>query len=486
MRIAVAGFQHETNTFAPGSAGFEQFQMADSWPGMLVGDDVITQTKGMNLPIAGACASADGFELTPVLWCAAEPSGPVTDDAFDRISAMILDGLKGAGPLDAIYLDLHGAMVTASHQDGEYELLRRIRQDHADLPIGVSLDLHANISPAFVEAATVVTIYRTYPHLDMADTGARCMKRLVRACNRQRPAHAFRQVPFLVPLHAQHTGSAPCDGLYAGLDGFDGPDTYAEIAMGFTAADAPNCGPSVVAYADTPDQAGEIADHLFERIVAERNTFNVSMMSAEQAVALATHSEASPIILADVQDNPGAGGASDTTGILQALLDVEAQGALVGIICDPEFADQAHRVGAGGRLAMPLGAKQGISGAPPVAGPFRVDAISDGNVPYSGQMYGGGIASLGKSCLVRVDLPGMDIRVVVSSVRVQCLDLGLFTHFGLDPEAAQIIVVKSTVHFRADFEPIAASIICVSSPGAFPCRLASSRYSHLRDGLELL
>ena len=183
-RIAVAGFQHETNTFGATKAGFDQFVEADAWPGLLQGYEVIVGTDGHNLPIAGfvkAARKAPNIDLVPLLWCSAEPSAHVTDEAFDRIAGMILDGLRQAGRLDGLYLDLHGAMVTESHEDGEGALLARIRdQVGADLPIAVSLDFHANVTAAMVEHASALTIFRTYPHIDMDTTGARAFALLQR------------------------------------------------------------------------------------------------------------------------------------------------------------------------------------------------------------------------------------------------------------------------------------------------------------------
>ena len=154
MRIAVAGFQHETNTFGATLAKFADFEQPDSWPGLLRSDEIEQTMAGMNIPLPGFLAAAESSgqdEILPILWCSAEPSSYVTSDAFERISAMILQGISQAGAIDAIYLDLHGAMVTEAHEDGEGELLRRIRAVVGpDLPIAVSLDFHANVSQAMV------------------------------------------------------------------------------------------------------------------------------------------------------------------------------------------------------------------------------------------------------------------------------------------------------------------------------------------------
>ena len=482
-RIAIAGFQHETNTFAPYPAKLTDFEIADSWPGLLMGEKVISQTQGMNLPIAGAAKAAlkAGFEIEPILWCAAEPSGKVTDHAFDHISNMILNGLRNIGPIDALYLDLHGAMVTQSHQDGEGALLRRIRAYVGpDVPIGVSLDLHANITRNLVDLASVITVYRTYPHLDMHQTGARCIERLAQILDGAKCVPAFRQVTFLIPLHAQYTGHAPCDRLYSDVIAADSDTSFSELALGFTAADIHDCGPSVLTYAPTPELAKAELNRLWSSVCAARDEFDTALLSPAKAVEQAMQSEASPVILADVQDNPGAGASSDTTGILREMIAQSATEALVGVICDPACARAAHHAGVGATIDVPLGGKSGVADDSPVAGPFTVEALSDGNFTYTGAMYGGGVAVVGQSCVLHITQNGSDIRVVISSERTQCLDLAFFTAFGLDPTNAHMIAVKSTVHYRADFDPIAARTLNVGAPGLFTCDLTIIPYQNLR------
>ena len=178
-RIAIGGFQHETNTFSATNATFDDFARADGWPPLLRNSDLENGVAGMNLPIAGfiEAARALGHQLIPLVWCSATPSGAVAADAFEQVAEMLQSSLAAARDVQAVYLDLHGAMVTTAHDDGEGELLRRIRAIlPSDVPVVASLDLHANITPAMVEQSTALVAYRTYPHIDMADTGGRGRK----------------------------------------------------------------------------------------------------------------------------------------------------------------------------------------------------------------------------------------------------------------------------------------------------------------------
>lgn len=487
-RIAIAGFQHETNCFGITRAGLPDFEMADSWPAMLHGLGVIEQTQGMNLPIAGfaAAAQAAGFEIVPVLWCAAEPSAHVTDHAFEAICTMILDGIGAAGPLDGVFLDLHGAMVTESLADGEGEILRRVRSlIGPDVPLIASLDLHANISAEMVAQADYLAIFRTYPHLDMAETGARCLPVLRRLLRGEVLHKAFRQAPFLIPLHAQFTGAAPFSTLYDRLPVLAERGVLADIALGFTAADFPDTGPSCLTYAATGQKAEEAADEILSGLLSLEAEVDHSMLSLDEAVWAASNSRTMPLILADVQDNPGAGGTSDTTGLLDALLTGGCNSILMGLFHDPELAAKAHAAGSSACFDADVGGKSGLPGQCPVRAEIEVLALSDGDCRYSGEMYGGGVATLGKSAALRLSRDGTKIDIVVTSVRNQCLDLAQFTHFGLDPSEYKTVCVKSTVHFRAAFGPIAGDIQPVASPGAFVCDLERIPFKNLRPNNRL-
>ena len=490
-RIAVAGFQHETNTFAPTLARLAEFEEADCWPGLLSGGEVIEVLSGVNISITGfvdAARAAGGYEIIPVIWCSAEPSSYVTTDAFERISGMLLDGIRDAGNLDGIYLDLHGAMVTQDHEDGEGELLRRIRElTGPNLPIAVSFDLHATVTPEIVEHASSINIFRTYPHIDLADTGARAFQSLEHLLTGNQLCKAFRQVPFLVPLTSQHTESVPCLSLYASLDQLPG-DTFvsADIAMGFPPADIFHSGPSIVAYAGSQKQANEVADGLLQSFLDAEDRFEDKLISPEIAVAEATaHTGTGPVVIADAQDNPGAGASSDTTGLLHALVGGNAQGAVLALLDDAETALQAHNLGVGTEFSAMLGGKSGQDGQFPFDGRFRVETLGNGEFTFTGDMFGGITANLGPMAVLQVlDTPA-DVRVVVGSVRCQCLDQAIFRHCGIEPAEQRIVAVKSSVHFRADFESLADKILVVEAPGAHPCRLDNIKYDKLRPGVRL-
>lgn len=481
-RIAIAGFQHETNSFGTGIAGMAEYEMADSWPRLLTGADVISGTQGLNLPISGAVAAASGADLIPILWGSAEPSGPVTDEAFQTISTRILDALTRTRP-DALYLDLHGAMITDSHDDGEGELLRRIRARLGpDLPIAISLDMHGNVTRTIADLATSISIYRTYPHLDMAETGGRAMTQLLTHLRGHRPAMAFRQLPYIIPMHAQFTGAGAMGDLYRAAIAASDDSTQVELAVGFPSGDMADTGPAIIAHAVSQDAADQAAEALLARALDEESRFDCALPDAAEAVRLAlAHPPGKPVTIADVQDNPGGGASSDTTGLLRALADANATGVLLGVMHDADAAALAHAQGLGATIETALGGRS--HGDTPFRGRFHVEALSQGRVTYEGEMYGGGIAEIGPSACLRLE--NHDIRVVVSSIRNQCLDRGYFRHLGLVPETARILAVKSTVHYRADFEPISQAVISAGAPGQLICDIQAIPYRKLRPGVRL-
>lgn len=485
-RIAVGGFQHESNSFSPFGATYADFAMADGWPPLTTGQALLDQFPPLNIPLGGFLRAAD-FDYVPLAWASAEPSGPVSDDAFARVSDLICDALAKAGPVDGVYLDLHGAMVTASHEDGEGVLLARVRGIVGPaVPIVVSLDMHANITKAMSEQADAMTVYRTYPHVDMAATGERCAPLMRALLAGRRLYKAFRKLPFLIPLSAQCTDMEPFKSIYASLPGLTSDTVLSvDIASGFPAADIYECGPAVIGYGFDPASVDRCVDEVYARLEAAEPAFRNDLLPIDAAVARALEigRPGRPVVLADVQDNPGAGGSSDTTGILRALVEAGAQNAAVSALWDPEAAQAAHAVGVGGVFEAQLGGRYGYDSTPFVAR-FQVEAIRDTPIVGHGLVVGGAEMSLGPMAQLRVLDSEADVRVVVCSVRFQCLDQALFRGLGVEPRDQAVLVVKSTVHFRTDFEPIAAAILLVEAPGAHACRIDLSAYRRLRPDVR--
>ena len=479
-RIAVAGLQHETNTFAPLPTTLADFESAGAWPALVRGEALPGRLRGLNLPASGFLDASDGLEVAPILWAMAEPSGLVETDTFDRIASEIVDGAVAARP-DGVYLDLHGAMVTEDHDDAEAELLERLRHALGDVPIVASLDLHANVSSALAERASALAIYRTYPHVDFAETGARAAALLRRLLAHGPFATAHRPAPFLVPITEQSTLREPGRTLYAALPGLERRTgaVSLDLAMGFPPADIPFVGPSVIAHAADRTTADAAADALLASLLDAEERFSDPLIPAAAAVARAVAADRHPVVVADPQDNPGAGAPGDATGLLRALLDADAP-AVLALFWDPHAAALAHAAGAGATLDLTLGGSHPPTGGPPLPVRATVERLHDGPIPLTGPMYRGATAELGPMALLRVGA----VRVILTTRRAQNADLELFRALGVEPEAERILAVKSAVHFLAAYEPIAAEVLFAEAPGANPCRLATIPYTRLRSGVR--
>jgi len=489
-RIAVGGFQHETNTFAPVPADWAAFAELDAWPGLVEGKKIARAVAGMNIPIAGALEllARAGHEIVPLSWAAAQPSGRVTDDAFERMSSILLDALATAGKIDGLYLDLHGAMATDSHDDGEAEILRRMRdQIGAEIPIAVSLDLHANVSREMIDRADVLAGYRTYPHVDMAETGARAARALeALAGTDRRPAKAFRQLDYLIPLVWQSTIDQPARALYGRVGSLEAAArgrALPSICMGFPLADVPDAGPSVIAYGDEAEKA---CDDLFAAMEAAREHFDGAALAPREAVAEALRRAAEankPVVLADSSDNPGAGATCGTTALLAELIAQKAKGAAFGLLYDPAAAEAAHAAGNGATVSLALGGSSLAADDAPVEGRFRIEKLSKGRFKATGPFYRGAKMALGPMAALREVDSG--VAVLIASRKQQAADQAMFRHLGIDPVAAPVLAVKSSVHYRADFEPIADGLIVVDGPGAAPLDPTRLDFKKLRAGVRL-
>ncbi|MHA6345172.1 M81 family metallopeptidase [Roseivivax sp. CAU 1761] len=487
MRVALAGFLHETNTFAPDPAGMEAFRQGGGYIPMSRGAALPEAAAGVNLGISGALdvARERGWDIVPILWAGAIPSAPVTRDAFETIAAEIVAGLAAAGPLDGVFLDLHGAMVAEHVEDGEAEIARRVRDAVGPgVPVAAALDLHGNIGADFVAAVDAAVGFRTYPHVDMAETGRRAADLLDEMMRSgRRPAKAFARLPYLVPIPLQSTDIAPADELYAELARIEaGGVRSASLFMGFPAADIPECGPTAMAFADDAEAAEAAVSRIARAYAEAEPRFAGRTYDAAEAVAEAQRlsGPGGPVILADTQDNPGAGGVSATTGLLGALIAAGARDAALGLIVDPAAAARAHELGEGGQARFRLGGHARL-GAPPLEAEAVVERLSDGRFRATGPYYGGTAMDLGPSACLRIG----GVRVAVTSRIAQMADREMFRFLGIDSEAQAILAVKSSTHFRADFAPIARAILIALAPGPMPFDPAELPFTRLAPGLRL-
>ncbi|MEA2594200.1 MAG: hypothetical protein QOF01_669 [Thermomicrobiales bacterium] len=468
LRVAVAGFSHETNTFAGSATGLDEF-IAN---GLLRAEEIL-DLAGTNTVVGGAIdriATQPDLQLVPILATSAIPGGIVTAQAVNAIEAEIVASLEKARP-DAVVLDLHGAMVTELADDGEAQTLRRVRDAVGrSVPIVAVLDLHANLSQEMVDLADVLLPYNTYPHVDCAERGSEAVDLAVRIARGDlRPVSTLAKLPLIPPGPKQFSYVEPTRSIMERVFTAEQHPRVVNvgIAFAFPYADCPFPGMGVVVTTDDePALATHLAEEMKRYIWERREEFRPEVMTVEQAVHEAMAEPDGPVVLADLGDNPGGGSACDGTALLWALLDLGAPNSAVALIVDHEAVIAAFAAGIGARLELSLGGKTDDLHGYPVPVSATVQSLSDGNFVYEGPMETGRHDTLGRTAVLACGgRHGNTVEVIVCERRVQPLDTAIFRSQGIEPAARKILVVKSTVHYRGAFAPLASRIIEVDTPG---------------------
>ena len=469
MRTVVALMRHETNTFSPLPTPLEDFDRRGPTGEPVTGEAAVETYRGTNSPAAAFLDLADesGIEVDFAIAANASPSGPVTRDAYETIADIIVAAVeKGC---DAAMLDLHGAMVTEHLDDGEGELLRRIRAIAPDLPIAVALDFHTNLSAALIDNATVITGYRTYPHIDMYETGFRAGRTLLRVLKGEvRPVTVWRSLPMLTHMLRQTPSGQPMKDIMDAAIGAEasGQVLNASVFGGFPLADIPHVGLSAIVVGDGDvAPANAVLDKLMDMAWRRRADFVFEGEPMAKSIARARELDGGPIVLADHGDNCGAGGCQDNMSVLREVMRQGLEDMVAGPICDAESVDKMIEAGVGATVALELGGKMdtpamGLKGEPlQVTG--RVTNITDGQFTVTGPMSTGSVLKMGRTAVLDTG----SIEIVVSAGRNEPFDIGCFTHAGIDPANKRFVLVKSRQHFRAGFESLARHIVLVAGPG---------------------
>lgn len=497
MRFFIAMVSHETNTFSTIATDRHQFETRD----LRYGGELLEAYRGTGTCLGGMLevAQARSITLVPSVAAAAAPAGRVTTEIYGAIKARVLADLRTAGRLDGVLLDLHGAMVPEGIDDGEGDLLAAVRATVGDgTPVAVTLDFHANLTRAMVDAATLVHGYKTYPHVDMAERGREAAERLVEVVEgRIRPMAAFRHPPMLPPIAGQLTARGPMRRLYDMADEMEKRPGVVSISVfaGFPLADIAEAGLSVYVCTDGDRAlADECADRLAAVAWEHRREFLHHAVPVPDAVAqaMAVSRDGRPVILADIADNTGGGAAGDGTEILRELLragtrgitdagaprgpDGGRRGITVACLWDPEAVTACVRAGVGATLTLRVGGKVDDRHGAPVEVTGRVRTLSDGRFVHKGPMFRGLEGRLGPTAVLDVD----DVKIILISHRWQTLDPEMIRFVGIDPRDERIIVVKSSIHYRAAFEPLAHAIIEVDAPGLSSSNLSRFTFRHVR------
>ena len=478
MRIATGCIGHETNTFSPIPTSLESFEGGS----YATGEEVVRAFGDTETVTGGFIERAGqlGVELVPLLWTFATPAGVVEQRAYDTLKRRFLQLLDEAGAIDGVVLDLHGAMVTEKCEDAEGDLLGSIRSAVGSLPIVSTLDLHANATAKMAANADSIVGFDTYPHVDCYQRGLEAMQIVFDTVQGNvRPTMSYRQLPLLTPPPAQCTMRAPMSDVLGRLHELEARPgvVTATVSMGFPFSDIRDAGTSVLVTTDGDNQLAETcADALASYLWEQRERFECDLISIEGAIARAKQTDGKPIVLAEGSDNPGGGGPCDGTHILRAFVEAGVQDAVIAVIADPESLERAIRVGVGSSVELEVGGKTDALHGEPVSLSAYVRVISDGQFVHKGPMSRGKPGGMGRTAVVSAN----GIEILLTEHRVQPYDAEILRSVGIAPEDRKLIALKSAVHFRAAYTPIAHEILDVDTPGVHNPNLFGYDYEKLR------
>lgn len=485
FKVFSAGVMHESHSFSELRADLDRFRTTD---GYHRDDEVLTAYRGTNSEMGAVIDQAErhGWDLVHPLMANTTPSGPVTREAYEHFSDVILTALRAALPVDGLLMPLHGAMVTDGLEDAEGELVRRLRDVVGpDVPIAVTLDLHANVGPDLAHYADIISGYRTTPHVDMYETARRVGELLQRAMLREiRPRIAYAQPAAFESLDMGRTisGAGPMVDILAQARALEGKDDILDISIqaGFDWSDKKHLGPSVLVTSDgeTP-RAQEIADELAAFAWRTRGVKTIALLPIDEAMRIAQEPGGGPgpLLIGDFTDCPGAAAMGDGTLLLKAMIEADLEDAALCSIADPYAVQQAVAAGVGATVRLSLGGKLNPKFG---GGPLDCDAmvlrLSDGVAVRKGPYYTGVATTFGPSCLLEIG----GVRVIVATNRLQIDDREQFRIFGVDPDTTNIVACKAVNHFRADFEPIGRRLIYVEAGGLASCNFKQFDYRRVR------
>ncbi len=483
MRLALLGYSHETNTFAVTPTTHDLF-VRDGW---LHGDDLLAKHEHAQSIITGYLdARRDpGVEVVPLFYTHTGPSGLITADAYERISAMIVRSLREQGPWDGVLLALHGAAVSADFPDADGEMAARVRAVVGPgVPIGATMDLHGNNTQRLINSTDAIVFYRENPHIDSRLRAQECAEIIIRAVRGEvRPVQALETPPLVINITKQHTGSEPLRSLMAECEALirEPGILSASVAQGYPYADVPEMGMSFLVVADgDAGLAREKARWLARRAWERRADFDLAGPGPEEALRHALAAPRGPVVLMDTGDNIGAGSAADST-VLLALAQRLGIRSYLQTLYDPEAVGACIEEGAGQTITLAVGGKtDGLHGRP-VTVTGRIRAIADGEYENTRPSHGG---RRYYNDGIRAVLETTDGHtLVLTSHRAGNTAIAQMYSLGIHPEEYRVVVAKGVQSPRPAYEPIAAEILLVNTPGAAAADLSTFTYHHRRRPL---
>jgi len=459
VKFFTACLATETNTFSPMPTSEKSFFVTRH------GDyTTYPPYKDSVVALFRKLAAARGWDVAESLIANAEPAGKTLRKAYESFRDEILADLKSSLPVDAVLLDLHGAMVADGYDDCEGDLIAAVRQIvGANVPIGVELDLHCHITEKMVSNATIIITYKEYPHTDTTDRARELFKLI--ADTVEGKIHPTMGVFDCRMIGLFYPTAEPMKSYVARMKALEGKNDVLSVSLAhcFPWGDVPDLGAKTLVVTDNnPAQAAQLAEQLGLELYAMRDKVYPRYQGIDAALDEALALRRSPVVLADVSDNSGGGAPGDSTFVLRRLLERKIENVALGCIWDPIAVSVAMDAGVGAHLDMRIGGKMGPMSGDPLDLHVEVTGLAENAIQYFGPDEARMDYPLGNTAALRVN--GIDI--VLISLRTQTFSPEVFTNLGIDPKTRQLVIVKSTQHFYGRFAPIAAEVLYIAAPGA--------------------
>lgn len=489
--VGVAGISHESNTFSAEKTELKDFSY----------DPSQTQQQRTEAFFAGSTAKSisagyiegakqTGLELYPTIITRATPKGPVTDDAFNTLMEELISGLKAVPKLQGILLALHGAMVVESYPSGDEEIVRRVRTAFGpEMPIVVTHDFHANITPEIVKLCDVLITFKENPHLDTYDRGIQAAEIMAQMISgKVKPVQSIVKPPMVYNIAFQSTFSEPLLPVTTESKNVEKQKDVlaASVSGGYQYADVPSMGPSIVVVTNNNKAlADRESKRLSDMLYATREETIINNPKPAEAVKMAMEHEGRPVILIDMGDNIGGGSAGDATFMLDELIKQNAQGWAV-VMYDPEAYKVAEKAGVGHSFDFDVGGKTDNMHGNPVRVKGEVRSLNVGRYLETEVRHGGGrYWNMGNTAVVQVEGSTLDEPnlVLITTLRASPNSAHNFISNGVYVERQKMLVVKGAIAPRVAYEPFASTMISVDSPGATAINPTWFKYYHIREGL---
>jgi microcystin degradation protein MlrC len=480
MRVGIAGLIHESDSFSSQPTTLERFKEQ----GILRGEELVAQHRHSHSVIAGYLEGIENAGLTavPLYYTFAMPMAPVTSDAFETVVGQLLDSINNAGRLDGLLLWVHGAHVSEQYSDADGEISARVRRLLGpDLPIMGTPDIHANISQRMIDNTTANVVFRMNPHLDTKERGLETADLMARTLKGEiTPVQWLETPPMIINILKQHTREEPCLSLINDADeAAKRPGVLStSVALGYQYSDVAEMGTSFVAVADGDVRtAQEAARWMARRAWARREEFVGEALPPEDALKEAQAYSGKPVVLMDVGDNVGGGSTADSTILLEAAIRLGI-GDLLVALKDPEAVKECVKLGVGSEISISVGGKTDDMHGRPVPIRGRVRCIQDGQYEEDKPMHGGfRFFNQGITAVVETSERH---TIVLTSLPSGSSSLEQMRSVGVTPERKKLVIAKGVVAPRGAYQPIAAKIFLVDTPGATCANLFQWEYRNRR------